>query len=236
MEKKKNVIFCCFLVIVFLTIISLNFRQVDNEDIDIIVTTAPYDEKISIYAEPNEKSEVIAETRGQTCLTCNLYSENKTINGFIKVELFDKEGYIRATDCIRDTLYISDIKDINRQEVCKTALKYLGTPYKNMQCNSLIEKSYSTIGINYSNLSSVRKYNSNKVAKEITGKELQPGDFVFYHGYNNNLKDGHVGLYLGRGYVIQSTLDAGSEYPLGGVRITKLVFRSEPTVFRSPFK
>lgn len=81
---------------------------------------------------------------------------------------------------------------------------------------------------------SATKYNQDKYGKSITKEQLKPGDFIFYTGING-VANGHVGLYLGKGYVIQSTLDKGGEYPTGGVRITKLTFRSEPTAFRTPY-
>ena len=136
---------------------------------------------------------------------------------------------------IWDILSLQNIQNEKRKQVCKTALQYLGTSYKSIQCNDLIQKSFLSIGIHYKKNMEVAKYNTGQIGKKITEKELQPGDFVFYQNINNKITNGHIGLYLGQGYVIQATVDKGTEYPVGGVRITKLTFRAKPTGFRAPF-
>lgn len=100
-----------------------------------------------------------------------------------------------------------------------------------MHCTDLVKISYLSIGKEYDDLSAL-EYNHDSIGKEISIEELQPGDLVFYTGASG-IPYGHVGIYLGQGYVIQSTIDKGKEYPTGGVRITKLTFRSSPTIFRS---
>ena len=209
----------------------------EEKNIDLIIAAAPYNEKIPIYVEPNENSEIINNFCGQTCLTCNLYNKKtEIINGFIQVELGKNQiGYVKTKNCICDILFLQNIQDEKRKQVCKTALQYLSTSYKDIQCNDLIQKSFLSIGVNYKKDMAATKYNTDQIGEKITEEELQPGDFVFYQNINNKIIDGHIGLYLGQGYVIQATVDEGTEYPVGGVRITKLTFRAKPTGFRAPF-
>ena len=236
MKRQVIILWLGFILILGTTLgFCINLKE-KPKNVNIIVATAPYNEMVSVYAQPNENSEVISEFCGQTCLTCNLYNENfEIINNFVKVELSQKQiGYVKITDCFCDTLYLNKIQNKNRQKVCWTSLKYLGISYDEMKCTTLIRKSFISIGIDFGDLY-VTKYNKDNIGKEVTKKELQPGDIVFYKSIGGKVKYGHIGLYLGQGYVIQSTIDKGKEYPSGGVRITKLTFRSEPTAFRSPF-
>ena len=216
-----------------------NFKQsqknIKTNTVDLVVANVPYDEMLPIYAEPNENSEKISEFCGQTCLTSNLYSDRRTINGFAKVELLDgREGYVSLGESYYITLHLENIEDENRRIVCETALKYLGTPYKDIQCTGLIRRSFLPIEINYGD-KYVTEYDSDEVGKKISEKELQPGDLVLYESIGGGISNGHIGLYLGDGFVIQSTLDKGAKYPTGGIRITKLTFRDSPTSLRDPF-
>ena len=212
------------------------FINLKDKELDVVTATVSYSEKVPIYEKPNENSNIITKLNGQTCLTCNLYEDRtEFIGDFIKVELSEsKRGYIRKKDCFYDTLCLTDIQNEKRKRMCETALKYLGVSYDNMHCNDLVQYAFTSINIDYRG-KKVVEYNNDAVGIKISQKDIQPGDLIFYRNVQGNVNDGHIGLYLGQDYIIQSTVDQGTEYPAGGVRITKLNFREPPTNFRSPF-
>ena len=137
-----------------------------------------------------------------------------------------------------------------RVKACKYALTLLGTSYPHgnvsgLTCNQLLNKCYQYAGYGYS-ANSAAAYNKDTFGSKvgqgvpITDKNsdtsilcrnLRAGDILFYKGLDG-VKDHHVAMYLGNGYVVQSTADQGKTYPRAGVRITKLVFRSGPTIAR----
>ena len=55
-----------------------------------------------------------------------------------------------------------------------------------------------------------------KCGKKVSIDKARPGDVVYYP-VNNGY--GHVGIYIGDGFIVNSTGHAGKEYPNGGVRI-----------------
>ena len=227
----------------FLCIDTPFIEPVENNDdqLDIVVATTKYEDAVPIYEKPDENSSIISELSGQTCLTCNYFNNTDNQNNFIKVELSPSlNGYIKTEDCTFDTIHINDFgldkkKRFANQRIiaCQESLKYLTTSYEEMTCNVLVRKAYQAAGIDFGDLSA-SQYDRDYVGVLISEEQLKPGDLVFYKGIDGG-DNHHIGLYLGKGYVIQATLDKGGEYPLGGVHITKLNFRSSPTGYRSPF-
>jgi peptidoglycan endopeptidase LytE len=113
---------------------------------------------------------------------------------------------------------------------CKYGMKLIGAKYSHsnstnkavgLDCTQLIWKCYNRAGIPY--------YNK----RPVTKSNLRAGDVVYYRGLYGGYH-GHVGMYIGNGYVLQSTTDQGVYYPRAGVRITKLTFRSSPQGYASP--
>lgn len=241
--KKIILIILCFFLGFGIWFIWTDTKQKEdqNQKLNIIVATAKYQDTIPIYPEPNINSFPISELSGQTCLTCNYFGEIDNQNDFIKVELSpNSNGYIKAEDCLIDIIDLSNF-DLNqnikffkqRIEACQKSLTFLSIPYDEMSCDELIRKSYKAAGIDFGDLPAA-KYDDDFIGILISREELKAGDFVFYKGINGG-DNTHIALYLGKEYVIHSTLDKGATYPLGGVHITKLDFRSSPTKYRSPF-
>ena len=241
--KKIILIISCiiFIFIFYFNWVNIEKEKSKNEELNIIVATLEYQDTIPIYSKPDINSSVIAKLSGQTCLTCNYFGKMDSLNNFVKVELSPElNGYVEIKNCSLDTLNLNNF-GLNEQDsflsqrtkVCQKSLTFLTTSYQNITCDTLIRESYKSIKIDFGDIAAA-EYDDDSIGKLISKEELKPGDFVFYAGVYGGANT-HLGLYLGKDYVIQSTVDKGSEYPLGGVHITKLNFRSSPTKYRTPF-
>lgn len=245
----KKIFLClifCSLLFLYGCSSSLLDEEKFPETLILVTATGPYSSNIPIYQEPDDSSPVIAQLSGTTSLTCNLVSTRQTKENFIKVELLNTNsfGWVKLNQCKFDSLALNFYEtNQDRIEVCRYALRFLGAVYsdensenrnRGLSCNQLLNKCYQHIGYNSYEKLSVKEYNKDEYGKEISGEELRPGDIVFYNGIYGG-QYSHVGMYLGSGFVIQSTVDQGDTYPQGGVHITRIVFRSSPTKYRNPF-
>ena len=134
-----------------------------------------------------------------------------------------------------------------RRQVCLHALSLLGTRYpstgkKGLNCWEFAVKCYNLAGISKVkgkklDSKTVRSvYNLATYGKKrLLAKKRKAGDLVFYPDRKKGKANGHVGIYLGNGYVIHSTCDKGNTYPSGGVHITRLTFRADPQQYRTLF-
>ena len=93
------------------------------------------------------------------------------------------------------------------QQVCDTAVKYLGTPYvyggsspKGFDCSGFTSYVYKECGVTLNRTS--RDQFSNGVA--VSKDELKPGDLVFFSRVGSVNSINHVGLYVGNGKMIHS--------------------------------
>ena len=196
-----------------------------------------------IYAAPDASSDIISSLQGQSCLVCDV-SDVKAGSDyqFVKVLLPNFEagfGYVSLDDFSLGTL---DTESFGLSyiaasciEACRAALQYIGNRYADgMYCMDILNYAYQAAGYDY-DASGSKAYNDDSYGREIPKGELAAGDILFYEGLNGGAYN-HVAMYLGQGYVIQSTHDRGYDYPQAGVRITKLTFRSSPTGYRAPFR
>ena len=218
-----------------------------SEKVTIATATGSYSQDVPIYKEPDISSGVIARLSGSTCLTCNLTSKKRIEKHFIRVELFNNStfGWLDMSQCKLESIDTVSFDDSNkdRANVCRYTLRFLGAVYSDknsdnklegLSCNQLVAKAYQSIGYSQYTGIKVNEYNQDTYGRIISKEELRPGDIIFYEGISGG-KYSHIGIYLGKGYVIQSTVDQGGEYPQGGVHITRIIFRSSPTAYRTPF-
>jgi cell wall-associated NlpC family hydrolase len=101
--------------------------------------------------------------------------------------------------------------------IIRTAKSYLGTPYKFgasssttsvFDCSSFTQRSYGTHGITLPRTSRAQA----KLGTYIPVKDLRKGDLVFFNWpgrYQSNKVVGHVGIYMGNGYMIHTTPSKG---------------------------
>jgi len=95
-------------------------------------------------------------------------------------------------------------------KVLSTAFSFLGTPYRlggnsyrGIDCSGLVKKSYDTIGIDLPRTSSSQF----EVGTPVTLSELVPGDLVFFTRRGSRTRIGHVGIYVGDGYILHASSD-----------------------------
>ena len=227
-----------------------------GKNVKIIATVDTTNSKNkAIYKSASTSSKIIYKIQGRSCLVCDTSDMVKGKHySMVKVLLpgtSAKYGYIRVSQFKFGKIDTSNYgfekttgTNAKRITACNYALTFLGSHYSNanstvkskgLNCRQLLEKSYDKAGI-HMRAGRAYKMNNDKYGKKVTRENLKPGDIVFYKGAHGGKNFNHVAMYLGNGYIIQSTCDKGRNYPRGGVHISKLVFRSSPQGYRNPFK
>jgi cell wall-associated NlpC family hydrolase len=112
--------------------------------------------------------------------------------------------------------------------IIRTARKYIGTPYvfgspsgytKTFDCSSFTQYVFGLHGIDLPRISR----NQAKLGRYVPVKDLRAGDLLFFYWpgrFKSNKIVGHVGIYMGSGYVIHSV--ARTRYSTDGVQITNM--------------
>ena len=95
--------------------------------------------------------------------------------------------------------------------VVSTAMKYLGIPYKwggarpktGFDCSGLVQYVFARLGVDLPHYAAAQYYSPDAVW--VSPERLQPGDLVFFTGSDGTRKaPGHVGIYVGDGYLIDA--------------------------------
>ena len=186
-----------------------------------------------IYAEADTNSEKLADLQYNCCV---LEAEADAPEGWIAVELTETEeaAYVREENVQRETLRIADDGSTGG-EMALEALEHLGTRFEvggtsldeGIDCSNFVQQIYRSQGIAISD----RPNDIRDEGEEITRDEARAGDVLYY---DVNDGGGHVAIYLGDDFQISSMGHSGREYPEGGVRICKTVYRDreEPQFYR----
>jgi hypothetical protein len=96
--------------------------------------------------------------------------------------------------------------------VVSIAMRYLGVPYKwggakpktGFDCSGLVQYVFAQLGVFLPHYAAGQYYSSDAVW--VAPNRLQPGDLVFFTGSDGTRKaPGHVGIYVGDGYLIDAT-------------------------------
>ncbi|MBR5047758.1 MAG: C40 family peptidase, partial [Eubacterium sp.] len=144
--------------------------------------------------------------------------------GWIRVDLLDKGiGYVRA-DHVKCMEVSFGSGDPVRDGIVKDALRYLGLQFvrygKSLQdgidCSNFVQQIYEMNGIDIPG----KPKNQAKAGKEISDEDILPGDLVYYDQANNGY--GHIGIYMGGGFIINASGHSGKTYPEGGVRLVRI--------------
>ena len=177
-----------------------------------------------IYASPDVASQQIATLQYNCCV---FPSNEQEYEDWIYVDLPGKEtnGYVLKNNVKAENITIRDNSAV-RMKIIQDALSYIGLRFirygdsleDGVDCSNFINKIYSMNGVEVPT-----KPNDIKASGMIVPEEsARPGDIVYYDANNGG---GHVGIYLGNGYQLNSTGHSGRTYPEGGVRICSLQYR-----------
>ncbi len=192
-----------------------------------------------VYTAPDETSEQIGTLQYNCCMLQADQREGQTPDGWVAVELSDPEdaeesvGFVRKQSVLTRTLTISDPDPI-RMKIAKDAVSYLGLRFvrygdsltKGIDCSHFVQQIFAKSGVQIPESCNEMR----DEGRPVPMHEVRTGDIIYYdvnEGY------GHVGIYLGDGYLINSTGHAGRTYPEGGVRICALKYkdREEPAAY-----
>ena len=93
-----------------------------------------------------------------------------------------------------------------------------GFEREGIDCSNFVQQIYKKNGIEIPDKPNEQR-DSGKIIAE---RERKAGDLIYYDKANNGY--GHIGIYVGNGFIINSTGHSGKIYPQGGVRIVRLLY------------
>ncbi len=176
-----------------------------------------------IYEDSNEESAVIAKLEFNCAV---IKAADQLEKGWICVDLLEKgTGYVREdhVECV-DVSFGSG--NPVRDGIVKEAFSYLGLKFvrygtslqDGIDCSNFVQQIYGQNGIDTPR----KPKNQAKAGQEITDEELLPGDLIYYDKANNGY--GHIGIFMGDGFIINSSGHSGKTYPEGGVRLVRVLY------------
>jgi hypothetical protein len=94
--------------------------------------------------------------------------------------------------------------------VVAIAMRYLGAPYKwggarpktGFDCSGLVQYVFAQLGVSLPHYAAAQYYSPDAVW--VPPNRLQPGDLAFFTGSGTRKTPGHVGIYVGDGYIIDA--------------------------------
>lgn len=180
-----------------------------------------------VYAEPDETSEEVAQLQYNCAV---LPTDTQADPQWICVDLQGKgTGYVKKKQVDICTIPAQNVDKV-RYEMIKNAYSYLGLKFKRygtsltdgIDCTNFFSQIYGLSGITVPDTPFGLRDLGKEQGKAVSDEEARPGDLVYYDKANDG--DGHVGMYLGDGFIINSSGHSGRKYPEGGVRICRLLY------------
>ena len=176
-----------------------------------------------IYEDSNEESTIIAKLEFNCAV---IKAADQLEKGWICVDLLEKgTGYVREdhVECV-DVSFGSG--NPVRDGIVKGAFSYLGLKFvrygtslqDGIDCSNFVQQIYGQNGIETPR----KPKNQAKAGREITDEEILPGDLIYYDKANNGY--GHIGIFMGDGFIINSSGHSGKTYPEGGVRLVRVLY------------
>jgi hypothetical protein len=155
-----------------------------------------------------------------------------------EVDLEELPNTTNNTDAVSDASDLLPTSGINEvlpvvsqakaNAIIQDARRYIGVPYdfgsrsgytRTFDCSSFTQYVF---GINGIELPRVSRHQA-KLGKYVPVKDLQPGDLLYFYWpgrFKSNKIVGHVGIYMGKGYMIHSV--PNTAFSSDGVQITNI--------------
>ena len=209
-----------------------------DEKYMVLATAKRY---VRVYRKMDKSSRVVGAFRKNNCIIMNteslkegrqykwikVYSKGKSGIGYIPLSWVS----LRIIDTETFGLDTSSEKNRQRIKICQYGLPYVGTRFKmggksltqGIDCSTFARQAFRNAGVMVS--SSATAWRLSNYGKAISRSELKPGDMLFYPHNAHNLGIGHCAIYIGRGFLINSSGHQGSIYPRGGIRFSRIDYR-----------
>lgn len=196
---------------------------------DMVATVA---EDVSIYADENENSEVVAMAeKGESYDVVG-----KSGDSWVKVAAGEMEGYLKVQSnvmiskaeeaaAVADAFVEEQTNISKRQQLVNYALQFIGGKYKfggndphtGVDCSGFTKYVMQNgAGVSLSRSSTAQS----KQGTAISAAEMQPGDLLFY-GSGSSIN--HVAMYIGDGKVVHASTE-------------KTGIKTSPWNYRTPVK
>lgn len=186
----------------------------------------------SIYNSPDDTSQVVGTLQYHCAVlvdTAITQVEKIATSDWIKVELGSNKGsgYVKQNEAELVPLQVKNpTNDVIRNRIIENSIKYIGLKFvrygkslsKGIDCSNFASQIYGQVGISID----TKPNGIKKQGVKVKESQALPGDIVYYYCNNGG---GHVGIYMGNGFIINSAGHAGKEYPEGGVRICRVLYK-----------
>lgn len=186
----------------------------------------------TIYSSPDDTSTVLGTLQYHCAVlvdTTSIQVEKIAESDWVKVELGSSKGsgYVKQNEAEIVPLQVKNpTNDVIRNRIIENSIKYIGLKFvrygkslsKGIDCSNFASQIYGQAGI----FIDTKPNGIKKQGVKVKESQALPGDIVYYYCNNGG---GHVGIYMGNGCIINSAGHAGKEYPEGGVRICRVLYK-----------
>lgn len=206
---------------------------------------------VYIYAKPNIKSRCYGSLGyGDTVLVNTSKLKKNKEYAWLPVYLNNrktKKGPATAYIVLKNVKldYINKkrfSKNNTINKAIKTGMAYLGTPFQlgasslsgRIDCANFVVQCFRRAGRNLcswahtNNLQAVSReifwHRKNKLLTKKQLGRLKAGDLLFYFEEDTHGPIDHVGIYIGNGFMINSSGHYGETYPRGGITVKRVQY------------
>lgn len=186
----------------------------------------------TIYSSPDDTSTVVGTLQYHCAVlvdTTSTQVEKIVESDWVKVELGSSKGsgYVKQNEAEIVPLQVKNpTNDVIRNRIIENSIKYIGLKFvrygkslsKGIDCSNFASQIYGQAGISID----TKPNGIKKQGVKVKESQALPGDIVYYYCNNGG---GHIGIYMGNGFIINSAGHAGKEYPEGGVRICRVLYK-----------
>lgn len=253
-EKKKTVwLFLAALCVLFLMPMSVSAAKLNmsvslryaGKGYKVIAWNKSNVERAGVYKQPDfrkgaygslEKGGgVIVNMTKVKWLTRNMKKKQLTwipvyMHNMKKSTGVPVTGYVNAKNIALTVLNLNRISEnptVNR--AINYGYRFLGTQFilggssitGGIDCATFTKQIYEAAGMRmpYPHTDYLQS-----VSRQVSYRELKPGDLIFYLDNDTSGPIGHVAVYLGSGLMINASGHYGTAYPQGGITIKRIIY------------